>query len=101
VACPEAYLAEEQNQEAFQAFQNLVAAQSQVVLHLVRNLEEERTLEDHCNRLGDRCNHQRLEVVARVHQQLREVVGADSWRPEEHRIHQSQARHHKDRQTWA
>jgi hypothetical protein len=101
VACPEAYLEEEQIQEAFQAFRNLVAAQNQVVLRLARNLEGEHTLEDHCNRLEDRCNHQRLVVVAQVHQQLREVVGADFLRPEEHRIHQSQARHHKVQQTWA
>jgi hypothetical protein len=96
-----AFLVEEQGiQEAFQACRNLAAVQSQVVLRLVRNLEEVRTLEDHCNRLEDRCNHRRLEVGGQVHQQLREVVEVDSWRLEEHRIHHSQARHRKARQTW-
>jgi len=87
-------------QEAYQACRILVAAQSQVVLHLVRIQEEERILEGHCNHLEDRCNHQHLGVVEQGHQQLREVVEADSWRPEEHRIHHSQERHRKARQTW-
>jgi hypothetical protein len=69
---------EQGNQEAFQACRNLVAVQSQVVLHLARNLEEVRTLEGHCNHLEDRCNHRHLGVVGQVHQQLRGVVEADS-----------------------
>jgi hypothetical protein len=90
---------EEQIQEAFQAFRNLAAVQSQVGLHLVQNLEEGRTLEGHYSRLGDRCSHRRLEVVGQVHQRLREVAEADFWRLEERRIHRSRARYRKVRQT--
>jgi hypothetical protein len=91
---------EQGNQEAFQACRNLAVVQSQVELRSARNLEEAHTLEGHCNHLEDRCNHPRLEVGGQVHQQLREVVEVDSWRLGEHRIHHSQARHRKARQTW-